>query len=220
MCEPPRKGYDWLVLFERPMHDPSSSSAGGATEPSDGGGGGAADDGDAAAAAASGSGEPSVAQLGASTPRARAFVECRAAYRENLIALLTATHERFEPDALDVPHEFDSAYINALLERLSAVADEVAEAAGTVKALLLWHSPTRTVASWAYVMALTFFLVDDSHLFALPAALALTLMLATAAPRVSGRYQVWRISFLGGGRSRQCDVCRIHVRRVASEAHH
>jgi hypothetical protein len=173
------------------MHDPSSSSAGGAAEPSDGGGGAAADDAAAAAAAAaSGSGEPSVAQLGASTPRARAFVECRAAYRENLLALLTATHERFEPDALDVPHEFDSAYINALLERLSAVADEVSEAAATVKALLLWHSPARTVASWAYVMALTCFLVDDSHLFALPAALALTLMLATAAPRVSGRYQV------------------------------
>ena len=97
--------------------------------------------------------------------------------REHLLSMLLADHERKEIAEKAVPKEFDPAFIMELIDRASALADELAQVADQVTALTKWGHPGTSLVSWAYFLFLCW-VIDSSRAYALPCSIVCSLVSA------------------------------------------
>ncbi len=186
----PAPGCVWLALFDKPeILQPKHTEAATADGSAAGG------DGDGAAGSAQQQRAPHVVarrtreRLRALTPRVVAFIEVDMSYREHLLSMLLADHERKEIAEKAVPKEFDPAFIMELIDRASALADELAQVADQVTALTKWGHPGTSLVSWAYFLFLCW-VIDSSRAYALPCSIVCSLVIASIYPRLTGRYQM------------------------------
>jgi len=125
-------------------------------------------------------------------PRVLAFVEARVHYQESLRAIILADHERREVDT--PPTSFHHEKIQAYVERIFAVVDEISKLADFATAVIEWRCHIGIpLAVWSYLLFLCW-MIDSQHLLALPAAIMLSGAALALWPRISGGYQ----SFMAG----------------------
>ena len=120
-------------------------------------------------------------------PEIVAFIEARVCYRESLVKILHATHERKESD--EPPKEVSHEYMLDCIDRLSAVADDLSALADQANALLEWRNPRLSLLSWGYLMFLCV-AIDDGHIYAIPCIVLATAVALALRPRVTGSYQM------------------------------